>query len=175
MWRYVFMAFSFISLATYGPAMLQEKLDENRREEPPVVAARLEAKAQADNPTAGRSVKIAADQRGHFIAKAKLNGRPADVLVDTGATLVAINESLARRIGLKLTKADFKYKVNTANGQTRAASVMIKEIEIGRVRVENVEASVLKDEALDGILLGMSFLGKLKSAEVRSGILVLAQ
>ncbi len=175
MWRYIFMAFSFVSFATYGPGLIQQQLDENRQQNAPVVAAKAEAKEADDNPLAGRSVKIMADARGHFIAKAKMNGRAVDVLVDTGATQVAINETTAKRIGLKLQKSDFKYRVNTANGETKAASTTIEVIEIGRVRVENVQASVLKDEALGGILLGMSFLRQLKSAEVRSGSLVLTQ
>ncbi len=175
MWRYIFMAISFLSFATYGPALIQEKLVENRQTDAPAIVAKAESKVASDNPLSGRSVKITADSRGHFIAKAKMNGRSVDVLVDTGATQVAINESTAKRIGLKLQKSDFKYRVSTANGETKAASAVIESIEIGRVRVENVKASILKDEALGGILLGMSFLGQLKSAEVHSGTLVLTQ
>jgi aspartyl protease family protein len=179
MWRYIFMAVSVISFASYGPAMLQEKLGAQGQVEASPVKdtslAKAEPKQQADNPSQGRSTRIAADARGHFIAKARLNGRPVDVLVDTGATLVAINESTARRIGLKLSATDFKYKVNTANGQTMAAAANIGEIEIGRVIAHDVQASVLKDSALEGILLGMSFLNKLKRVEVAGGQLVLTQ
>ncbi len=101
------------------PGAMRRKLNPRRRRSLP----RPRSGKQADNPSQGRSTRIAADERGHFIAKARLNGRPVDVLVDTGATLVAINESTARRIGLKLSAADFKYKVNTANGQTMAAQL----------------------------------------------------
>jgi aspartyl protease family protein len=179
MWRYIFMAVSVIGFASYGPAMLQEKIatSEAQQAEPAQAPqlAKAELRKQADNPSQGRSTRIAADERGHFIAKARLNGRPVDVLVDTGATLVAINESTARRIGLKLSATDFKYKVNTANGQTLAAAAVIGEIEIGRVIARDVQASVLKDSALEGILLGMSFLGKLKRVEVTGGTLMLTQ
>ena len=98
-----------------------------------------------------------------------------EVLVDTGATLVAINESTARRIGIRLKPSDFKYKVRTANGITEAAAATIKEIRIGRVVVRDIRASVSRDESLSVILLGMSFLNKLKRFEVDSGTLVLAQ
>lgn len=179
MWRYIFLAFSFLGFATYGPSLLQDKLSEKPAEsadtQSPAIAAKAESPRQSDNPVGGRSTRIAADGRGHFVATARLNGRSADVLVDTGATTVAINESMARRIGVKLAKADFKYKVRTANGETLAAGIVIDAIEIGRVRAENVEAAVLQDEALDGILLGMSFLNKLKSFEVANGSLVLTQ
>jgi aspartyl protease family protein len=179
MWRYIFMALSVISFASYGPALLQEKLAKGEAQQAePAQATQLamaQTRKQADNPSQGRSTRIAADGRGHFIAKARLNGRPVDVLVDTGATLVAINESTARRIGLTLSNADFKYPVNTANGQTMAAAAVIGEIEIGRVIARDIKASVLKDSALGGTLLGMSFLGKLKRVEVADGSLVLTQ
>jgi aspartyl protease family protein len=179
MWRYILIAVSVISFASYAPVLLQEKLGIQSAAEtaPPqeTTLAKAELKKRADNPSQGRSTRIAADSRGHFIARARLNGRPLDVLVDTGATLVAINESTARRIGLKLSAADFKYPVNTANGQTMAAAAVIGEIEIGRVIAHDIKASVLKDSALDGILLGMSFLNQLKRVEVSNGSLVLTQ
>ena len=124
---------------------------------------------------AGRNAKVKADRQGHFVAKAKMNGRRVSVLVDTGATSVAINKSTARRLGISLMPADFKYTVNTANGQVKAASTMIDRIEIGRVSVKNVRAAVLPDKSLDDVLLGMSFLGQLKGFQVRNGELVLTQ
>ncbi len=115
------------------------------------------------------------DQRGHFVTTAKMNGRRVEVLVDTGATSVAINKSTARRMGIHLINADFKYKVSTANGVTKAASTYIDRIEIGRVVVKNVRAAVLDDKALNTTLLGMTFLGELKSFEVKNRQLVLTQ
>jgi aspartyl protease family protein len=115
------------------------------------------------------------NRSGHFVAEARLNGRKAEVLVDTGATLVAINESTARNLGIRLKPSDFVYKVRTANGITEAARAEIEEIEIGRVRVRNVQASVSRDESLSVILLGMAFLQKLKKFEISNGELVLTQ
>jgi aspartyl protease family protein len=123
----------------------------------------------------GRKVRLAADARGHFLADFKLNGRRVEALVDTGATAVAINASTARRIGLSLKSSDFRHSVNTANGETRAAAVMIDRIEIGRVHVENIEAVVLDDKALSGTLIGMSFLKRLDRFEVENGALLLVQ
>ncbi len=124
---------------------------------------------------AGRNARIKGDNRGHFTTNARMNGRNVKVLVDTGATSVAINKSTARRLGIRLSAADFKYKVNTANGTVKAASAKIDRIEIGRVSVTNVSAAVLPDTSLNETLLGMSFLNQLRSFEVRSGELVLTQ
>ncbi|MCB1439567.1 MAG: TIGR02281 family clan AA aspartic protease [Nitratireductor sp.] len=130
---------------------------------------------QGFNPLDGRREIIEADGRGHFIASARMNGFRSEVLVDTGATYVAINETTARRMGIRLKDSDFKYKVSTANGITYAAAVMIDEIEIGRVRVQDVKASVSRDEALSTTLLGMSFLNKLSRFEIQNNQLVLNQ
>lgn len=124
---------------------------------------------------AGRNVRIKGDRRGHFTTNARMNGRQVEVLVDTGATSVAINKSTARRLGIRLSASDYKYTVNTANGTVKAASAVIDRIEIGRVSVANVRAAVLPDKSLKGTLLGMSFLGQLRSFEIRSGELVLTQ
>jgi len=123
----------------------------------------------------GRKARINMDNRGHFTTDARMNGRRITVLVDTGATSVAINKSTARKMGIHLSSSDFKYSVNTANGQTKAAAAIIKRIEIGRVRVNNVRAMVLEDKSLQGTLLGMSFLGELKSFGVKNRQLILEQ
>jgi aspartyl protease family protein len=123
----------------------------------------------------GRKVRLAADATGHFVTDFKLNGRRVKAMVDTGATLVAINQSTARRIGISLTPADFKYKVATANGDARAAGVTIETLQIGRIAVDNVQAVVLEDQALDGTLIGMSFLKQLSKFQVEDGALLLVQ
>jgi aspartyl protease family protein len=70
---------------------------------------------------------------------------------------------------------NFKYRVNTANGETPAAVVMLDRIEVGGVRVNDVQAMVLKDKALSGTLIGMTFLKKLGSYKVENGQMRLSQ
>src|SRR5262245_55593488 len=123
----------------------------------------------------GRKVRVSADPNGHFLADFKLNGRSVNAMVDTGATLVAINRSTARRIGINLKPADFRYEVATANGNVRAAGVSIDSLQIGRIAVGKVEAFVLEDAALSGTLIGMSFLKQLSKFQVEDGSLLLVQ
>ena len=99
----------------------------------------------------------------------------AGAMIDTGATMVAINQSTARRIGIRLTPADFKYSVSTANGETPAAGVIIDSLQIGRISVDHVEAVVLEDRALEGTLIGMNFLKQPSKFEVRDDALLLVQ
>jgi aspartyl protease family protein len=92
-----------------------------------------------------------------------MNGRPVEALIDTGASLVAINVSTARRLGFSPASLDFQHNVNTANGTIKAAHVVLDRVEIGSIRVREVDAFVLEDKALSSTLVGMSFMKKLKS------------
>ncbi|MBB4230270.1 aspartyl protease family protein [Rhizobium mongolense] len=125
-------------------------------------------------PANGR-MRLQANAQGHYTGDFKINGRPVKGLIDTGATYVALNESLARRLGYSANQLDFQYAVNTANGQTKAAHVTLDRMEIGGIRVQGVEAFVLKDDALSTTLIGMSFLKKLESYSVADGSLNLKQ
>lgn len=109
---------------------------------------------------AGTTV-LEADATGHYRGTFRLNGKAIEAMVDTGASLVAINETTARRIGVSIASLDFKYPISTANGETRAAHIRLQRVEIGTVRVEDVDAFVLRDKALSGTLIGMSFLKRL--------------
>jgi aspartyl protease family protein len=143
---------------------------------PPVLPAAASRIGSPEPPAyAGRRVRLQPDSRGHFTAEFRMNGRRVEGLIDTGATLVAINRSTARRIGIHLSETDFMHEVRTANGKTRAAAAMIDRIEIGRIAVEDVPVAVLDDRALGGTLVGMSFLARLKRFEAGRDGLVLEQ
>lgn len=130
-----------------------------------------QAEAQAARPVPAsvppsNVVTLKADGRGHYSGTFRINGKPVDGLIDTGASSVAINETTARSIGFGANTLDFRYKVNTANGATEAAPVTLRRIEIGGIRVDNVDALVLRDAALSSTLIGMSFLTKLGGYQV---------
>jgi len=120
-------------------------------------------------------MRLQADAQGHYFGDFRINGRQVQGLIDTGATYVALNESFARRLGYTGNQLDFRYSVNTANGTTKAAHVILDRVEIGGIRVRDVEAFVLKDDALSSTLVGMSFLKKLASYSVADGSLSLKQ
>lgn len=127
----------------------------------------------ASSPTS--AARLTFDGQGHFVGTFSVNGKSIAGMVDTGATYVALNQSVAAKLGLSPAAFDFRYPVNTANGRTSAAKVTLSEITVGNVRVSNVEALVLKDEALSTTLIGMSFLNKLSSYSVSDGALSLNQ
>lgn len=115
------------------------------------------------------------DSRGHFSFNALMNGTDVPVLVDTGASGVAINASTAEEIGVWVDEDATGVQVNTANGTTTAYPVTIDEIIIGEVIVTNVSGMVLDDSALSSTLLGMSFLKKLERFEIVGDTLTLSQ
>ena len=182
MWRYVLIASGVAFIAVEGVNLLNPS---TQQPEVQSAAANTQTTAQPTptqqaslkkvNPLAGRSARIKMDNRGHFYTTARMNGRNVKVLVDTGATSVALNQATARKIGIRTVPSDFKYKVNTANGVTKAAVAEIDRIEIGRIVVENVRTMIVKDSSLDGTLLGMSFLGQLRKFEISNQTLVLQQ
>jgi len=160
------------TLDQQAPAQSAQQQTKKQTQQRTQVATLQQPKSE---PVYGRKARLKMDNRGHFITNAKMNGRSVEVLVDTGATSVAINKKTARRLGIMLKPSDFKYTVNTANGSTKAATAMIDKIQIGNVTVKNVQAAILDDKALSSTLLGMSFLGQLRSFEVKNRELLLVQ
>ncbi|MET2830329.1 TIGR02281 family clan AA aspartic protease [Mesorhizobium shangrilense] len=142
--------------------------------QPDVKLAALQDKPAITQPL-GRKFVVEADARGHFTSQFKLNGRQVDGMIDTGATLVAINTSTARRIGLSLNPSDFTRQVNTANGTIKAAVVTVDRLQIGNIQLDDVQAVVLDDKALQTNLIGMSFLTRLQKYQVENGALLLVQ
>ncbi|THF57981.1 TIGR02281 family clan AA aspartic protease [Ollibium composti] len=135
----------------------------------------VSAVREATQQPLGRKVLLQADARGHFVASFKVNGRPVEAMVDTGATVVALNRSTASRAGISLSPSDFDREVDTANGKVKAAVVEIASLQIGRIAVDHVPAVVLDDKALATTLIGMSFLRRLDKFQVQDGKLLLAQ
>ena len=136
----------------------------------------VEASAEPTSAAAsGSIVRLDADTTGHFRTEARANGRRLEILVDTGATLVAFDESTARKLGIATGPADFRYKVSTANGEAPAAKVTIARLQLGPISMNDVDAIVTKDGTLSTALLGMSFLSRLSKFVISDRRLTLRQ
>lgn len=142
----------------------------------PRTVAQPAAPTRAALPLRMGEMRISADRRGQFSTDAEINGaRISGMMVDTGATLVALSYEDASAAGLFPAPADYKYQVNTANGVAHVARATLNDVRIGNIVVHNVEAVVGERGALSGSLLGMAFLSKLSRFSVESGALVLQQ
>lgn len=129
--------------------------------------------AQATRPATSGVVELRAGAHGHYFASTEMNGRSVHVMVDTGASMVALTAEDARRAGIFVRDSDYTHRVNTANGLARIAPVTIDRISIGAITVRNVPAAVSEPGKLNTTLLGMSFLGRLQRVDMRAGLLVL--
>jgi len=118
-------------------------------------------------------VEIRAGASGHYHADVEINGRAIPVLVDTGATMVALTYEDAETAGLYLKPSDFTRAVTTANGVARVAPVTLDRVAIGDITVRNVQGTVSERGRLSTTLLGMSFLSRLDRVDMRSGVLLL--
>ncbi|WP_375312203.1 TIGR02281 family clan AA aspartic protease [Bradyrhizobium sp. A5] len=123
----------------------------------------------------GRSLNIPRDGRGHFQTEGRIDGQRIGFMIDTGASVVALNETSAARFGLRPSRGEYNATVSTANGTIKAARTRIAMLDVGGLIVRDVDAMVLPDEALSENLLGLSFLSRLKRFEYANGQMVLEQ
>lgn len=132
------------------------------------------APGMAISARSGEAV-IARHNSGSFILLGEINGMGTQMLFDTGASNVVLNAATASKLGLKVNDSNFTVSISTANGRTTAAPVKLDRISVGQITERNVEALVARPGALRENLLGMSFLERLSSYEVRDDRLVLRQ
>jgi len=115
-------------------------------------------------------VVLEQDRNGHYEAQGQINGQPVTFLVDTGATDVALPESMARALGLEFGP---RVQVMTAAGPAGAWVTRLDEVTVGGIRREHVRATITGGE-FNGILLGMSFL-KHYNLQQQDGRLVITE
>ena len=115
--------------------------------------------------------RIASQQGGHHWVRGSINDRSVDFLVDTGASLIALNLSTAKRLGIDYQKGESIY-MNTANGVAKAKLVTLAKVTVGEITHYNVKASVAMNNALSVTLLGNSFLSR-TNMRIENGVLIL--
>ena len=153
----------------------QAERDADVRRRMAIARAERDARSGKERKARKGTASLTADRRGHFLAEATINRRAIEVLVDTGASSVAMSRATAKRLGVRVGRSDFVHTASTANGTVKMAVATLDRVRIGGVELRDVEAAVLPDGALDGVLLGMSFLGRLDSFRVENGRLLLVQ
>jgi aspartyl protease family protein len=120
-----------------------------------------------------RGVQITRGQSGEFALQARINGVTAPMVIDTGATSVVLTYETAKAAGLPLELLEYDVDVETAGGHTRAARLTLDRLAIGKLVERSVPALVVPHGQMKTNLLGMSFLDRLESWEVRPDSLML--
>ena len=120
-----------------------------------------------------RNVQISRDQGGEFKLRARINGVAAPMVIDTGATSVVLTYETAKAAGLPLELLDYNIPVETVGGHTKAARLTLDRLAVGKLVEKSVPALVVPRGQMKTNLLGMSFLDRLESWEVRADHLML--
>lgn len=110
-------------------------------------------------------------QDGHYYVNVMIDGSEVGFLVDTGASGIMLTPYDAERIGLRMDRLDFTVPVSTASGQTFAAPVDLRRLDLHGQYFEEFPALVLQGG--DVSLLGMSILEQFSSIEIREDQLIL--
>ena len=155
-----------IGILDRGAALLPDRAPPTGSGMPVVGAARTTVGVVSN------TIVFAGNEQGHVVLDAAVNGAPVRMLVDTGASLVTLTQEDARAVGIARAGLAFNGRVSTANGFARMAPVTLREIRIGQLSIYDVPAAVL--ENLNISLLGMSFLSRLQSYEMRDGKLTIS-
>lgn len=128
---------------------------------------------KAKMQTNGATVRVDRSEDGHYYVEARLDGRPLTMLVDTGASAVALARKDARALGIDPPDHAFVGEATTAGGPARIAPIVIRRLQVGPIVAENVPAAVIDVDRPMPPLLGQSFLGELAEFSVRDGELVM--
>ena len=158
----------FVLAATAG-AVLAYKDPEQIARASDTVSDLLRKRAASPAP----AVQIARGQTGEFALLAKVNGVKTPMVIDTGATSVVLTYETAKAAGLPLELLEYDVDVETAGGHTRAARLTLDRLAIGKLVERSVPALVVPHGQMKTNLLGMSFLDRLESWEVRADRLML--
>jgi len=110
------------------------------------------------------TVSIMLNGAGQYRTTGSINGRPVSFLVDTGATIVAINSITAKSLGIDSSKGRV-LRATTASGVVESVEVFLDIVKVGGIKIRNVQAAVIPGSFPQDILLGMSFLRNVKIRE----------
>lgn len=123
-------------------------------------ALRVGQHAVGSSGEGGGKIVLTADARGHFETVGTVNGTSVRFLVDTGATMISLGASDARRIGLDFNSGQRGIS-QTANGQVQVSRVKLDTVRIGEVILHGIEATIHQND-MPIALLGMSFLNRME-------------
>lgn len=140
-----------------------------------VGSSQAEKQAQTNRKTnpSSRTIVLRADRQGHFWIEGRVNHADVHFMIDTGATGIALSRQDAATAGIHLQNRDFTLESHTANGIVRTAPVEIRTLEVGPLTVRGIPAQVIDGPMTGMALLGMSFLRRLDSFELRGDTLTL--
>ncbi len=119
------------------------------------------------SPATARTREIVRGRGGEFALTAHINGARIPMVLDTGASSVVLTQAAAKAAGLPIEVLNYTVNIETANGRTSAAPVTLDRLTVGALTERGVPALVAQQGQLKSNLLGMTFLNRLESWQVR--------
>jgi aspartyl protease family protein len=144
-----------------------------RAEGPALADDNSSAAVSAPARTGGAATILPRAPDGHYYAEAHVDGRPVSMLVDTGASIVALTAADAESLGLFWNLGDAVIVGHGASGPVLGIPVQLGEVEVGDQRASSVRAAIIP-EGLPVSLLGQSFLSQVRKVEIVDGEMVLS-
>jgi aspartyl protease family protein len=117
------------------------------------------------------SMTLERESDGHFYADARINGNIVHMLIDTGASGIALSRDDARTAGLATSIAMNDVVGEGADGEVKGEYVKLDRVELGPLSASGLEAIVLNSGQQS--LLGQSFLSKYSSLQIEGDRMVL--
>lgn len=121
---------------------------------------------------AGGETRVPMAPDGHFWVRAQINGVTAPFLIDTGATLTAVSESVAREAGINARKGALPVRLETANGTVTAQLATVDSIGFGNVEARGLDAVIAPSFGTTNVI-GMNLLARLASWRVEGDTLIM--
>jgi aspartyl protease family protein len=118
------------------------------------------------------TAKVWRNQAGAYTTVGTINGRTVNFMVDTGATAVAMHANQAKRLGLLYKLEGDPIRVTTASGTANAYDVSLDRVQVGDIILTNVRGFVIDSNGPPRVLLGMSFLNRVKMEDQGSVLLL---
>ena len=118
----------------------------------------------------GTRIVLTSSGGGHFVTLGQINGRSAEMVVDTGASVVSIGSAQAERIGIDY-KAGPMVQISTANGVIPAWRVKLKSVKVGEVTLREIDA-VVSSGSIPYVLLGNSFLTRFQMTQTNDQLVL---
>lgn len=134
------------------------------------VAQRLKSEATGAPVEQADAIRVPMAIDGHFWVEGRINGKPVNFLVDSGATMTTIGRDTARLTGLNVGE-ERNQLVRTGNGVIRVAMARAGTLSVGSVKRRNVLMHVADHDDLN--VLGMNFLSSLDRWGVEGRWLIL--
>lgn len=120
----------------------------------------------------GEAMELRRQDDGHYWLQVEVNGKPVRFMIDSGATITAINANTAADTGVDVDSSGYPVILSTANGRVQAKRGIVRSLSVGPHTVENHKV-VVSENFGETNVLGMNFLDSMKSWKVERNMMVI--